>query len=187
MQAMRETRQENEPASATLCKACGLCCTGHLFVNAEFKPVEVKTTKALGLKVLETDPEKPVFRLPCPLWDGKCTIYTHPYKPSICSAFKCKLLKEIEEEQVQLNEALTFVQAAKQLIQNLEEKLPGDQEINFRQRLFDHMNQLENSASHTQAVNAFRLEAGTLLVLFTKRFGVTGLFNTPEQAGSEKV
>jgi hypothetical protein len=135
---------------------------------------------------MQSGPEKPVFRLPCPLWRGQCTIYTHPHKPSICSDFKCTLLKEIQAGQLQLDEALTVVQRAKQFIQELEVQIPDGQMINFRQRLLEFLNQLEVSTSHTEAVNELRLKAGALLVLFTKRFGVTGLFNTPEQEAAKK-
>jgi len=181
---MCETRQENEPASAILCKACGVCCTGHIFVTADLEPAEIETTQALGLNVLQSHPDKPVFRLPCPLWKGQCTIYTYPHKPSICGDFRCKLLREILDGQLQLNEALTVVQRAKQLIQELEGELHDKQVINFRRRLFEYVSQLERSTSHTEAGNTFRMKAGVLLVLFAQRFGVTGLFNTLEQEQS---
>lgn len=175
---------KKEPASATLCKACGLCCTGHLFVNAEFKLAQVETTRALGLNVLQTNPETPVFSLPCPLWKGQCTIYTHPHKPSICGDFKCKLLREVEEEQLGLDEALLVVQRTKQLINELDAQVPVGQSNNFRRHLFEYLTELEKSTSHTEAEKAFRLKAGALLVMYTQRFGVIGLFNKPEQEKS---
>ena len=163
-----------------MCKACGLCCTGHLFVNAEFKPDEIETTQALGFNVLQSDPEKPKFTLPCHLWKGQCTIYAHPQKPSICGDFKCKLLKEVEGEELSLDDALTVVQQARQMILELEMQLPAGQDRNFRRRLFEHVNKSERSSSRTNAIDKFRLKAGVLLVLFAQRFGVTGLFNKPE-------
>lgn len=178
--------QENESASSTLCKACGLCCTGHLFVNAEFKPHEIETTQALGFNVLQSNPEKPVFTLPCHLWKGQCTIYAHPQKPSICGDFKCKLLKEVEGEELALDDALAVVEQARQMILELEMQLPVGQDRNFRRRLFEYVNQLERSNSQTDTVKTFRLKAGVLLVLFAQRFGVTGLFNKPENAKPTK-
>lgn len=171
---------ENEAASSTLCKACGLCCTGHLFINAEFKPHEIETTQALGFEVLQSNPEKPVFTLPCHLWRDQCTIYAHPQKPSICGDFKCNLLKNVEGEELPLGDALTVVQQARQMILELEMQLPAGKDRNFRRRLFEYANQLEQSSSRTNVMDKFRLKAGVLLVLFAKRFGVTGLFNESE-------
>jgi hypothetical protein len=179
---MIETMQK--PASATLCKACGLCCTGHLFVNAEFKPSEIQTARALGMDVLQSDPERPAFHLPCPLWKGQCTIYTHPHKPSICSDFKCKLLREVEDGQRELDDALLVVQRTRQLIQELAAQIPVRRTNNFRQYLLEYLNQLEQAAMQTESDNAFRLKAGVLLVLFAQRFGVKGLFNAPEREKS---
>lgn len=178
---MNETIQKNEPASATLCKACGLCCTGHLFVNAEFTLPEVETTRALGLNVLQDNPETPVFSLPCPLWQEHCTIYTHPQKPSICGDFKCKLLREVEEGQQLLDTALMVVHQTKQLIQELDGQVFAGQINNFRKHLFEYVHQIEQSPSQTEPENIFRLKAGALLVLYAQRFGVKGLFNRPEQ------
>jgi hypothetical protein len=163
-----------------LCKTCGLCCTGHLFINAEFKPHEIETTQALGFNVLQSNPEKPKFTLPCHLWKGQCTIYAHPNKPSICGDFRCKILKEVESEELPLNDALTVVQQAKGMILELETQLPAGQDRNFRRRLFEYIIRLERSSSHTNATDTFRLKAGVLLVMFAQRFGVTGLFNKPE-------
>lgn len=184
---MTDLVQKSEPASATLCKACGSCCTGHLFTHASFKPSEVETTRALGLQVLQTNPDKPHFLLPCPLWEGHCTIYTHPNKPSICGNFKCKLLREMQDDSIPLAEALSVVQRAKQLIQELERQLPDGQHSNFRRRLFEYVDQLQRAASPTESENAFRLKAGVLLVLFAQRFGVKGLFNKSEQEMSAQA
>lgn len=182
---MSETRSDNESASSTLCKACGLCCTGHMFINAEFTPPEVETTRALGLSVLQADPEKPVFQLPCPLWQGHCTIYNHPHKPSICGNYKCKLLKEVEGGQLDLSAALIVVEQAKGLIRELEPHLPASQDTNFRKRLFEYAKRLEAAVAQNNGENDFRLKTGALLVMFAKRFGVTGLFNKPGAEGPQ--
>src|SRR4030095_17126719 len=39
-----------------LCRACGLCCTGHLFVWAKLRPAELDPAEALGLSVFRSDP-----------------------------------------------------------------------------------------------------------------------------------
>jgi uncharacterized protein len=176
--------KSSETNSSSLCKSCGLCCTGHLFTNAPLNPTEFKPALTLGLELVQLQTQKTAFRLPCPLWEGQCAIYTHPLKPSICGDFNCKLLQEVEEEKLQLDDGLAVVRRTKQMIQELDGHLHSRQSNNFRRRLFEYVNQLEKSASPTDADNVFRLKVGVLLVLFAQRFGVTGLFNQPEQEQS---
>ena len=177
---MSETRPENEPASATLCKACGLCCTGHLFTWAWLKSDEIKSARHLGLTVLRPKvPKGPGFSLPCLHWQGQCTIYTHLNKPNVCDAFECKLLKEFKAGHTPLAEALTIVQKAKEMIQELDAMLPSRLGTSFRRRLFEYVMQLEENKLQTKVGSAFRLKAGILLILFERRFGVTDLFNKP--------
>lgn len=180
---MTDTVETREPESSTLCKACGLCCTGHLFAQALLKPDEIATAQYLGLTVLQpTDSEKPGFSLPCPLWQGQCTIYTHPHKPHICAAFECKLLKEVLHGQTALDSALGLVRRAQALIRELEALLPVGPGASFHARLLGHVEEVKRSAAPTDTGTAFRLKAGVLLILFERHFGVTGFFN---QAGDQ--
>jgi hypothetical protein len=89
-------------------------------------------------------------------------------------------LKEVEEEQLELSDALTFVQQVKGMIQELEATLPAGRDVNFRKRLFEYVNHLEQSNVCIDETGTFRLKAGVLLVLFSQRFGVAGLFNRSE-------
>ena len=73
--SMDQTRERD---SHTLCKSCGLCCTGHLFVWAKLRPAELDPAEALGLTVFRSDPNQRGFSQPCPLWNGECTIYDSP-------------------------------------------------------------------------------------------------------------
>lgn len=163
--------------SSKLCLSCGLCCTGYLFVNAIINSNEVETASNLRLTVLQPENESPIFDLPCPLWKGRCTIYSHPHKPSICASFRCKLLISVEEDQLDLEEALSTVATTMKLIEELEAALPAGSVDNFRKRLFETVCRLEQSTSPTTEESLFRLRAGTLLVFFEQKFGVKDLFN----------
>src|SRR5215213_3090354 len=102
-----------ESQTSDLCKACGLCCTGHLFVWGKLKSNEINSAKALGLNVLGSGPKDRGFSQPCSLWDGECTIYTSSHYPHFCGLYKCKLLKELMDESITLSSAVIVVQDAK--------------------------------------------------------------------------
>lgn len=177
-----EHTETDEPEGSTLCKACGLCCTGHFFTQASLRPAEITTAQNLGLTVLQfNDPKEPGFSLPCPLWQDQCTIYAHPQKPHVCKAFQCKLLKEIQDGETALASALTVVRQAKEMIHELRALLPDRPGVSFRERLLEYVKELKQSATSTESGVAFRLKAGVLLIYFEQRFGVTGFFNKPEE------
>jgi len=83
-----------EPETNTLCKACGLCCSGHLFAFGSLLPDETTSAQALGMTLQQSYQEKLGFTMPCPMWIGQCSIYLHPDKPKTCGRFECKKFKE---------------------------------------------------------------------------------------------
>lgn len=167
---MTVTDEINESLGTTLCKSCGLCCTGHLFIWSKLRSAELDSAQALGLRVIR-EPHQRGFSQPCPLWDGVCTIYTSPQYPRFCHTYKCKLLKELLEENIPLEESLAAVQQAMEMIQELETFLPASSTISFRERLVICMEQ-------GQANSDFQLKAKALLKFFNNHFGVHDFFDT---------
>ncbi len=164
-----------------LCKACGLCCTGHLFLWAKLKSVEVETVRGLGLNVLGTEPENRGFGLPCPLWAGKCPIHTSPDYPHACRTYKCKLLKQVIDESTPLSDALAIVEQTKGMIRELKTLLPDSPSNNFRERLIAHLEHLNESTALGGVDLEFRRKAGELLTLYEKQFGVKDLIDKFEE------
>src|SRR5688572_24896262 len=107
--------ETNESQANSLCKSCGLCCTGHLFTRTKLRSAELDSAQALGLNVFRSHPSQRGFSQPCPLWQGQCTIYTSPHYPHFCHTYKCKLLKEVLDETIPLPNALRVVQQTKAL------------------------------------------------------------------------
>jgi uncharacterized protein len=170
--------ETNASQANTLCKSCGLCCTGHLFIWAKLRSAELDSAKALGLNVFGSDPSQRGFSQPCPVWQGQCMIYTSPHYPRFCRTYKCKLLKEVLNENTSLPNALTVVEQAKGMIHELETLLPSSPNIGFRERLVSHLENLEHlkaSAGHKNADLEFRLKAHALLIFYEKVFGVNDL------------
>ena len=95
-----------------LCVACGFCCDHTLFEYAYLKPGEAKEEHfQKGKFVIE---ENDYFLLPCPYFKGCCSIYDQQ-KPLVCSAFKCKLLKNFANGDIEKSKALSIIEQAKQL------------------------------------------------------------------------
>jgi len=177
--------ETNESQGTILCKSCGLCCTGHLFIRTKLRSAELDSAQALGLNVFRSDPSQRGFSQPCPLWQGQCTIHTSPHYPHFCRTYKCKLLKEVLDENTPLPDALTVVQQAKGMIHELEALLPGSPNINFRERLVAHLEYLErlktSAGQEKTDLDLRRLKAGALLIFYEKYFGVKDLVDKPDE------
>ena len=170
--AMTDPETNGESQANTLCKSCGLCCTGHLFIWTKLRSTELEPAKKLGLRVFGSMPSQRGFSQPCPLWLGQCTIYSSPQYPHYCSTYKCKLLKRVLDETTSLPEALLTIDQAKQAIHELEVLLPESQDANFRERLVAHLEHLEQKLAWEDKDLKFRLKADALLALYEQIFGV---------------
>ena len=151
--------------ATTLCKACGLCCTGHLFSWVRLKATELAPLETLGMTVIRNDPRQRGFLQPCPMWNGTCAIYDSPNYPRGCDSYKCKLFRELLDESLELERALRMVKQAMVKIRSVEKLLPPSAHASFRERLVE---QLERAGSTAE----FRSKAGELLAYFDHQFGV---------------
>ena len=165
---MTEIKYSQASEATALCKACGLCCTGHLFSWVRLKAVELNPLEKMGLNVIRSDPRQRGFTQPCPMWNGICTIYDSHNYPKGCDSYKCKLLRELLDESVSLPKALRVVQETKKLIQEVDALLPDASRLSFRERL---VTQLESG----RADEPFQPKAQTLLQKYEAQFGVNDL------------
>lgn len=170
--------ETNESQANTLCKACGLCCTGHLFIWAKLSPSELDPAEELGLNVFRSDPTERGFNQPCPVWHGQCMVYDSPHYPRVCRSYKCKLLKDVIAENTPLPSAMTVIEQAKEMIREVESFLPTSAETNFRQRL---VTQIEEPNGLAKTDVEFRLKVEALLEVYEKVFGVDDLVEKPEE------
>ena len=129
----------------------------------------------LGLNVFRSVPSERGFSQPCPLWHGQCTIYSSPHYPHFCRTFKCKLLKKVLDETTSLPDALTSVQQAKEMIHELELRLPVSPHANFRERLVAHLEPMEQESTGEGTDLDFRQKAEALLLFYKQIFGVDDL------------
>ena len=177
MHFMDETHQSS---AGTLCKSCGLCCTGHLFIWAKLRPSELDPADALGLTVFRSEPRERGFSQPCPLWHGQCTIYALPQYPHVCRAYQCKLLKKVISEDTTLPAALAMIRQAKEMIRELEARLPASPTPNFRERLVAF---LEAPPPEEDQAMDLRRKAEFLLTFYEHVFGVDDLVEREAENG----
>ena len=166
-----EFSQANE--ASELCKACGLCCSGHLFSWTRARAKELKPFEGLGLNIIQVHPRQYGFTQPCPMWDGTCTIYQSRHYPEACDSFNCKLLRELLDESVTLSTALRVVKQTKAKIQSVEKLLPVTKEqISFHQRVAEHFENIGVKLKPNKVDDEFLVKAKDLLGQFERRFGV---------------
>ncbi len=179
MPAMTGIDQTSESPGNTLCRSCGLCCTGHLFIWTKLRSAELDSAQGLGLRVFRSVPSQRGFSQPCPLWQGQCTIYTSPQYPHFCRTYKCKLLKKVLDETTSLPKALATVEQTKEVIREVEALLPASPSTNFRERLVEHLEALEKRTVWDDTDLEFRLKADALLTLYEGLFGVNDVVENP--------
>lgn len=153
-----------------LCKACGLCCSGHLFAWVRLDANELDSVEKLGLTVIRNDPRQRGFLQPCAVWDGVCKVYDSPGYPKSCEKYKCKQFKELADERTSLPDAMMKVKQAHEMIRELESYLPASKTVSFRERLLTKME------DRTPQNAEFREKAQTLISFFEDFFGVMDFF-----------
>lgn len=153
-----------------LCQACGLCCSGHLFSWVRLNAAELDKVEKLGLNVIRDDPRQRGFWQPCPVWNGVCTVYTSLDYPSSCRKYKCKVLKQLVNDDVSYPEALSIIQETLTLIREIEPLLPASSAISFRERLIAHKEELESKKKDLDG--EFMQKAAALLARYEDLFGV---------------
>jgi hypothetical protein len=165
--------EPQESHAASLCKSCGLCCSGHLFAWVKLRSAELDPLQSMGLDVVRV-PRHRGFNQPCPLWNGQCTIYHSSVYPRACRTYKCKLLKNLLEQNTEIASALGVVQQAKTMIHELESLLPASSNCNFRERLVAFL-ELQNTDQE------IKQKAIELLIFYRDYFEVKDLVDNLEE------
>jgi len=98
-----------------ICVMCGFCCDGTLFDRASARRDSAESLVNIGLSITAMRAGKgAAFRLPCPHFEGKCSIYTS-WRPHVCGAFRCRLLRDVDSGKHTTAEAAALVLRARTL------------------------------------------------------------------------
>ena len=165
--------EPQETHATSLCKSCGLCCSGHLFAWVKLRSPELDPLQRMGVNIVRA-PRHRGFNQPCPLWNGQCTIYDSSHYPRACRTYKCKLLKNLLDRNTELADALGIVQQTKSMIRELEVLLPASSHCNFRERLVAYL-ESENTDP------ALKQKAIELLIFYRDYFEVKDLLDNLEE------
>ena len=90
--------------AGNLCLDCGLCCDSGLFTVVVLDADDRARLDAIGVAA----PEQ--INQPCPFFDRCCTIYSH--RPAKCGAYRCEVLKDLEEGAISFQSARAKVAQA---------------------------------------------------------------------------
>lgn len=145
--------------STDLCTSCGLCCNGKLFNFAEVTPEEEPALAAEGF-TLCNDHGARGFSQPChKLVDCRCTCYEA--RPAACRAFRCDLLRAVEQGRVAPEDAHGVVAKVLDQTAILDTMLPlGETMVSFSAR----------RAAGEAVDPALALQVGVVNLLLSRHF-----------------
>lgn len=107
--------EQTEALEQRLCKACGFCCDGTLFLHVRISESEpIRAYKKAGLQLMDSPEGKVTMRQPCSGFSkGSCQ--TYHCRPLRCGEFKCALLKQASEGAVTESNALEVIRETKKI------------------------------------------------------------------------
>ena len=135
-----------------LCLSCGLCCMGAFHNRAYIaNSIDKQLTKDFGGEQFKQN-EKLWFRLPCPVFDEKCTVYSE--RPSTCEKHQCDLLKGLLKNNITLEKAHNLVTKMKplflELTRQLDELLGIEETKQIEPRFYHFFKQYKNDISQLE-------------------------------------
>lgn len=162
--------------SDSICLSCGYCCDGTLIGFVQLDPEELSRVRSL-LDLEEVDGGG-FFIQPCRNYCDGCGIYSD--RPKQCASFKCQLLKSVEQESLEFNEAVDIIHEVKQkkaVIEDQLEALQLDLKSNsFYFKIVELRQAWRNNKSETSpSIDLLSLmsDIEALDDLLSKRFGMT--------------
>ncbi|MDA0979499.1 MAG: hypothetical protein O3B72_13145 [Proteobacteria bacterium] len=109
----------------SLCRSCGICCQGLLFEYAEFDPAERHPDWPDELIAVASEQS---FPLPCRAHvASNCSIYAT--RPVVCRNYQCRLLGELIEGIVTLDEARRVVERTRNIAADFFDALAGEMAV----------------------------------------------------------
>jgi len=133
-----------------ICVTCGFCCDATLFLKASLSHGERGHLPEKIEEASFTEEGKDFFLQPCLYFSGECTIYNRQ-RANICSTYRCRLLREMEEGKIAREDALKTVREAMDLrnaIMGEYKRISGKSAyIGFRQLLTELGKQMKHPAN----------------------------------------
>ena len=169
------------PSEQQVCVQCGFCCDGTLFTYAHLFPGEYPNLPSSIKARYQSEGEDESFELACPCFVGKCNIYDQ-HKPTICSTFRCRVLKRMAKQEIspaEAGEAIARFKEWRQEIFDLYEAVSGEKCPNSFTDLLRELPGLHKKNDGTPQdarIDLLLMKCGLLDVTLTKYFRLKGAF-----------
>ena len=156
---------------ASLCAECGLCCDDTFFTQITLRSdEEVARVERRGLVVLQKA-GRSVLPMPCPQHSGTaCRIYED--RPQACADFRCWLLRDVESEMIDFNDAVAIIARLKVLAETIQGAFSldvrGQALFDAAAAFFEKNNTLEARREHAELF----LDMAEFLQIARRRFGI---------------
>jgi hypothetical protein len=160
-----------------VCVACGFCCDRTLFDSAVMTTRDLELFSHSNFQIIEIEGHKN-FSFPCSNFCTKCTIYDQQ-KPEICDKFFCELIKKMQRNEINSEEAKTTIREIRQKrddLINLFNQVTGLHAKSFREALF-HLEGDTIDLSDTKLKTLY-LQFQLLNTHLTKQFKSKEIWNT---------
>ncbi len=157
-----------------LCMRCGMCCDGTLFERASLAPTDEPALLEAAAIIPLSATEGKHFSLPCHHHQNRvCTIY-ESWRPHVCHAFRCRLLRRYDAGEISLAEAIAVVTRTTALADRvwaqLRERIKGEQRSLVTLFRAWEGSQAEAGAAWRREQAAFLLDCASLQVRLDRDF-----------------
>jgi uncharacterized protein len=180
-------RRDSPPGQTSICIGCGLCCNGILHNHVDVDPDDESAVVAAGLPILR-EGSKRVFRQPCPKFScGACSVYAD--RPAVCRTYRCKLLKNVDEGHLTIEEAGDKIATAKTLIGTVASAVPEGATSELRARAAKRLKENLGGMPHAEREGAARtlLDIGVLEHFLDRWFRIPKEVRKHPQGRAEKL
>ena len=144
-----------------ICVNCGMCCDNTLF---DYVKIYKSDPYQNGEWEIIEKGEANYLNLPCPFFDGRCTVYDNT--PKRCKEFRCEVLKKVEGGELNQERAekmiAEIIQSRNQILNDYK-TLKGEK-ITFRQ-----LSQLVNETKDSELA-ALSFKVDLLNIQLSKHF-----------------
>ncbi|QHV96967.1 hypothetical protein [Spirosoma endbachense] len=173
---MKDLAVESPLNEQEICVKCGFCCDGTLFSYAVLQAGEQGNLPEKIEQNYSKEDGREFFKLPCSYFCGKCTIYDQK-RASICSAFRCQLLKDFSIDKITQANAMRIIDNAVKFRDEIyllyREIFGNDYRLSFRNLLVDlakYGNDAFEDDPLNQSIELLRIKCNIYETLLIKNF-----------------
>jgi hypothetical protein len=166
-----------------ICVVCGFCCDGTLFDKGTLLAGEKGTLPEKMEENYFKTADGEFFNMPCPYFNGKCSIY-YQKKANICSSFRCRLLNDVAGQKVTTDDALKIISNVKKSREEIafgaQSVLNTDETLSFM-KLLEVLNvlsdQINEKDDNSMPVRILTAKCNILEALLARYFKPESEFN----------